>query len=193
MSTSGRLHQSCSLPLSPTSDSNYSSSSISDDSSNSIASVLVDGVELHSNKTVGMDSATSKIRSFFLDASSCTSKNSITKNNNDKERNKIKKFKEETNLNTPTSRQPFFFKSSNGIGITSRNNNQQTVLNQMLSSNFVKQDYFRTNSKNNNNDSKILQQQHSLLINRTGQSVSYKKLINQVIFIYVFLLFENCC
>lgn len=132
----------------------------------------MDGVELHSNKTVGMDSATSKIRSFFLDASSCTSKNLITKNNNDKERNKIKKFKEETNLNTSTSIQPFFFKSSNGIGITSRNNNQQTVLNRMLSSNSVKQNYFRTNSKNNN-DSKILQQQHSLSINRTGQSVSY--------------------
>ncbi|KAI1726297.1 hypothetical protein DdX_03011 [Ditylenchus destructor] len=58
---SGRVHPTCSVPLSPSSDSNYSSSSVSNDE----GVPGPDGVELHNLKP-SMDAASAKLRSFFL-------------------------------------------------------------------------------------------------------------------------------
>ncbi|KAI1732778.1 hypothetical protein Ddc_01667 [Ditylenchus destructor] len=58
---SGRVHPTCSVPLSPSSDSNYSSSSVSNDE----GVPGPDGVELHCLKP-SMDAASAKLRSFFL-------------------------------------------------------------------------------------------------------------------------------
>uniref|UniRef100_A0A915DC92 C2H2-type domain-containing protein n=1 Tax=Ditylenchus dipsaci TaxID=166011 RepID=A0A915DC92_9BILA len=63
LSGQGRAHQTCSLPLSPSSESNYSSSSVSNDESGGLE--RTGGLELHCLKPC-LDTATARIRSFFF-------------------------------------------------------------------------------------------------------------------------------
>lgn len=152
--SSMHFHPTCSISLSPSSDSNYSSSSVSDSPSGNTQEA---GIELHSGKNSAMDEASAKIRSIFRPASLlrniptnvASSSSSSSLDNLQNGNQKLVGYEESQTMRNATSTVvPFFSKSGSQAASSSLERDGDGYAYQMAYLAQQKQSMARTNGGN---------------------------------------------